>query len=653
MKFIKPAPVLTLLFLLIFSNIHGQNELRERPASLSYNINDTIIKINDLVINSEKSAPFKPLVRVVAVIDSKEIKGKAVSNLPDLFRYIQGIDYKTRGSEGVQGDINILGGTFDQTMVMLNGVNITDPQTGHHSMNIPLEISQIDRIEVLQGPGAWSAGTMAFSGAVNIVTKEVIKNGANVSVTGGSFGYFRTGADATLYREVKGWKISGLYGGGYSRSDGFSSNTDFEIGNVYSNLIFMTPSGKSEFTFQSGTQYKSFGANSFYTFTYPEQYEKIKTELTSAGYIYRTDNLQVSANLSHRRLYDKFELFRNEAPQWYTGHNYHRNDTYGADLSVGLKLKKGGTLIGGGEFRSEQIISNVLGDPMDKSIAVPGEDGAVYTKKKGRNIPSVYLKHILQFENLRISSGVTISESYGTRVNGGVAVAWSLYPNFELNMWLNNSYRNPSFTDLYYKSPSQTGNTSLLPERAVAAQIGLRHFTASSRLYISSFYRYGSRIIDWIRESSSAQWEASNLTGVVSTGFEVSYRKSFREGFIREGGISYGYLSVRKNSGSFHSLYATDYLRHKASFTLNHKITPAISADWSVVFQERAGTYLDINLSEQDYKPFALVNVKFLWQTKAFDIFADISNIAGTKYFDLGNITQPGRWIKSGIIINL
>ena len=77
-----------------------------------------------------------------------EIEQAAVNNLPDLLRYLQGTDLRTRGGEGVQSDLNILGGTFDQTMVMINGVNFTDPQTGHHSLNLPVEISQIERIEI-------------------------------------------------------------------------------------------------------------------------------------------------------------------------------------------------------------------------------------------------------------------------------------------------------------------------------------------------------------------------------------------------------------------------------------------------------------------------------------------------------------------------
>lgn len=624
---------------------------------------DTLtITLNDLVISSEKNGTFRPLVRVVAVIEAKEIENKAVNNLPDLFRYIQGIDYKTRGSEGVQGDVNLLGGTFDQTMIMINGINVTDPQTGHHSMNIPVEINQIERIEVLQGPGAWSAGTMAYSGAINIITKEVSGNSADVFMSGGSYGYFKGGASAFVKEKIKGWSVEGIYGGAYSRSDGFAENTDFEIGNIYANVRFTGPSKRNTFFIQSGVQNKSYGANSFYTFTYPEQYEKVRTNFSSLQYLHTSGNWQISASVYHRRLYDKFELFRNEAPQWYTGHNYHRNDVYGADFQVGYKIKDGGTLIAGSEIRAENILSNVLGDLTDNWEKVPGEDGAVYTKSKERYTPSLFVKHLIQFEKWRLSTGISASDSfnesdfkgaYGAGIYGGIAAAYNFTPNFEINFWANNSYRNPTFTDLYYKSPSQSGNLNLKPEKAISVQAGLRYFKANTRFYFSWFFRKGSRIIDWVRESGSEQWQASNLTNVNSTGFELSYLKSFQNSIITNAGLSYGYLYVVKSSGDFHSLYATDYLKHKATLSVSHKVTNRISADWNLLYQERAGTYLDLSMIERDYKPFALLNVKLQWKIEKMKIFLDISNLTGKKYFDLGNLTQPGRWIKSGIILNL
>jgi iron complex outermembrane receptor protein len=643
-----------LIFLsLIFSGVQAQN--KENRA-------DTTININDLVISSEKPGKFKPLIRVVSVMKSSEIEKSAVGNLPDIFRYIQGIDYKTRGNEGVQGDVNVLGGTFDQTMVFVNGINLTDPQTGHHSMNLPVEPSAVERIEVLQGPGAWSGGSIAYSGAVNIVTKNAENNSADISLTGGSYGYFKGGANGSFSGKLKGWKIGGLFAGSWTQSDGFTENTDFGTGNLYANISVSDKSGKNTLFIQGGYQQKAFGANSFYTFTYPEQFERISALFSSLQYIHENEGWKFSATIYQRRHYDKFELFRHEAPEWYTGHNYHRNDASGAELQAGIDLGKTGSLTVGTDLRSENIRSNVLGDPAGKQVPVPGEDNIFYTKVKARFIPSAYLKYVFQTEKLRLSAGTSLSETlngpdfdnnYGTKLSFGAAAAYIISPGLEINAWANNSYRNPTFTDLYYKSPSQTGNASLMPEQAITGQLGIRYYKQNTSLFFSSFYRHGYRIIDWVRSTESEQWSASNLTDVNSAGFEMSIDHIMHNDFLKRAFLSYGYLYVVKQSGDLHSLYATDYLKHKLVVSAEHGIVKDLTATWSLLWQERAGTYLDLSLNECDYKPFALLNVKLLWKKKGYSLFFDVTNLTGTHYFDLGNLTQPGRWIKSGIILNL
>ena len=127
---------------------------------------------------------------MVSVIPREEIEYAPVTSIQELLEYVAGVDVRQRGAEGVQADISIRGGTFDQTLILLNGVNITDPQTGHHNLNLPVSINQIERIEILEGPAARVYGPNAFSGAINIVTRQPDKTSWKLAIEGGSFGYF-------------------------------------------------------------------------------------------------------------------------------------------------------------------------------------------------------------------------------------------------------------------------------------------------------------------------------------------------------------------------------------------------------------------------------------------------------------------------------
>ncbi len=621
--------------------------------------------LDELVVTAGRTTPFQPLVRVVAVIQQKEIERAAVQNLTDLLRYIQGTDLRSRGSEGVQADINILGGTFDQTMVMINGINFTDPQTGHHSLNIPVEISQIESIEILQGPGAWSNGSVAYSGAINIKTKNPSSTGVEVSLSGGEYGYLKGGANIGFSvgksrKEGSGkiWKLYGQAGGGYTQSDGYTKNTDFGVANFFTNITFSNIN--HSIAFQAGFQEKNFGANSFYTVAYPEQYESTKLFLSSIQYLYQKGRWQIQASLYQRRLFDRFELFRYEAPAWYGGHNYHQNDILGLNAQAAYRWGKPGTSIIGADYRFEHIYSTGMGDLLSSGKPAPFEDNIEYLKGKGREIPSLYLKHLIQLEKWRFTAGILASntynsgnDNYGTRLYAGFAAAYEFNPNLEANGWVNNSFRNPTYTDLYYKSPTQNGNMNLKPEEAIAAQLGVKLTKNNLHSSLSAFYRYGYRIIDWTRKSGSDKWQASNITDIRSAGIEFNANLSWKESFVNQAGISYTYLNVAKESGSFHSLYATDYLRHKASAFVDHNVFSRLTARWDLTFQKRNGTYMGASGVEVPYKSFALADLKLMWREKRYRIFLEATNIFNTDYLYIGNLPQPGRWIKAGIGLNL
>jgi iron complex outermembrane receptor protein len=122
--------------------------------------------------------------------------------------------------------------------------------------------------------------------------------------------------------------------------------------------------------------------------------------------------------------------------------------------------------------------------------------------------------------------------------------------------------------------------------------------------------------------------------------------------------ISYAYTEISKSSGAYNSYYALDNLKHKINLNLSHALLKKLSATWNVSYQDRNGTYgkWDSNsntTTETPYAPFWLVDSKLVYTEKHFNIFVECSNILHSNYVDLGNIEQPGRWIKGGIEVNL
>ncbi len=608
------------------------------------------------VTASRAPAVYSSIVRVLTVIDAKEIEHAPAESVQDLLEYVAAVDIRQRGAVGVQADISIRGGTFDQTVILLNGINITDPQTGHHNLNIPVSLSQVERIEVLEGPAARVFGPSAFSGAVNIVTKQPEGNMVSARISAGNFGYLHPG----LSGGFQTGKWSHYMAGSYKKSEGYIVNTDFDISNGFYSGQMKTEKG--DFHVQLGISEKAFGAQNFYTPQYPNQFEKTKTYFSSARWE-SIGPLHFSPAVYWRRHADKFMLFRDNPPGWYTSHNYHQTDSYGGNLNSWISWIGGKTALGA-EMRSESILSNVLGEPLESPVPVPGGE-AFYSKSKRRVTTSLFVDHSAYLGDFSLSAGVManhISDNpKGLRFFPGMDAGYQVKPEVKLVASLNTSLRMPTFTDLYYSGPVNIGNPDLKPEQSLTLEGGLKVNKPLVRGHFILFYRQGNDMIDWVKKRIDEKWQPQNLTGLKSYGSEIRFewfpREMLGEHWPDKWEVSYFFNQQEKEHKGLISNYVLDNLKHKFMMSLKQSITDNISLDLRGTYQDRNGTYSrfeeDALPQESPYRPFWLVDTKVNYQKGPFRFFVSARNLLNRHYFDLGNVIQPGRWIKTGVVYDL
>lgn len=614
--------------------------------------NDSIIQLKEVQVNSDLPPTTQQLVKVVAVLTRKDIAQAAVQNLQGLLRYVQGIDLRTRGVENVQADISLRGGTFDQTAILLNGVNLTDPQTGHFNLDIPIDFHLIDRIEILYGPGAWTAGSIAFSGAINIITRQVFPTSLHAQLSTGAHNYQQ--ADAYGYLNSGKWRIAA--GANGTQSSSYAPNTDFRIFNAYSNIRLLT-NHSGQWMMQLGMQSKNFGANSFYSPSFPDQYEETRTLLASLQYQKQWHNWLFSANTYYRRHHDMFTLFRypDQAPSWFTSPNYHLTDIFGTSIQASYTWIAGTTSLAG-DFRSEHIFSNALGNPLPQPVYDPYSGKKVFTLGALRQYGSFSLKQLKTINKWTLGAGILGSgnNDFGFHVYAGGNADYAFTQTLTLGFWLHNSYRLPTFTDLYYTSPTQVGNAQLKPEEAFNTDVHLLWTPSNWTVRAAFFQRDGHRIIDWVRQPSDPVWHSQNLTNVQSMGteFAIDYRPKLP--WLKKIHVDYTYLKVSKNSSSYVSLYATDYLRNELRMRLEQPIWKSLAAAWQVSYSDRAGTFLNAtNNQETAFTPYWLCDLKVMWDKPTYQVFAEADNLLNTTYFDFGNLPQPGRWVKVGLSVKI
>ena len=612
-------------------------------VSMEYNLDEVEV--------SAQRAPvaFSQVARIVSVIGRDEIEAAPVQSIQELLEYALSVDVRQRGAHGVQADISVRGGSFDQTLILLNGINISDPQTGHYSLDLPVSFKSIQRIEILEGSAARVFGPNAFSGAINIITISDEPSNLKLDISGGQHKL----SDANVSGNIKSGNWNQFMAFSRMSSDGDIDNTDFKTWNAFYQSRLNTKPGALEL--QLGRTNKGFGANSFYSADYPNQYEDTKTTFASLKFE-SGKTIHLTPSIYWRRHQDRFELFRSEPATWpafYKGHNYHLTDVFGSNLNAWIASRWGKTAFGA-EIRTENIWSNKLGNDISTPIKVPGENGQFFTKSYSRTNISYFAEHSVYLKKLTISAGAManwISDlGFKWNVYPGIDVSYSFTEHIKMYASTNSSLRMPTFTDLFYTGPTNIGNPNLKPEKSVTYEGGFKFTGKGFSGHAGTYFRRGKNLIDWVREKETDKWQSQNLTKINSKGIELSgnlfpekiWDRSF---FLTKLGLNYSYSELNKGDNNLFSNYVLDNLKHKLDIEINHKIWKQLNGSWRLSYQDRNG----MRTKTEPYQAFWQVNTRIVWKTPSTEIYAMAANLFNKTYYDWGVIRQPGRWISLGI----
>lgn len=608
--------------------------------------------------------------RTVTLITSEQIQQAPVNSVNDILKLAAGVDVRQRGGFGIQTDISINGGTHDQIVILLNGVNISSPHTGHLAADFPVSIDDIDHIEILEGAASRVYGTSAFSGAINIVTRHNDDNQLMTTVEGGSYGTFATRASATLTTPTLHNRMSA----GFARSDGALPASDFERFNAFYRGGLSVDDTSVDW--QLGMSGMNYGANTFYSGRYPDQYESDRRYLASVS-AHTKGKITLHPTLYFNRSLDHYQLIRGSQ----TGENFHLTNVYGASLNAATTWQLGTSVIGM-ELRNEGILSTSLGRPLAETeyVSIPGRNGHYYTRRDNRTNICYFLEHDVQLNRFTVSAGLMMN------MNTALDHRYRLYPGIDISYrpddalrfyaaW-NKAQRMPTFTDLYYKSPTQEGNIGLKPEETDEFNLGMAYRNYGLRAEIRAFYRKQTNMIDWVMWPSDSTnnyttYHASNFKAD-NMGFSLQAAIAFRELTnercpLHQLTASYTYIHQhRKDEVEIYaSSYAMDYLRHKLVLTLSSRLVSSLNATLSYRWQQRMGSFVEYTptdagdgavtyqASPRPYKPYGLLDLKLSWDSSRCQFYAEAINLTSYRYFDIGNVRQPGFMFMAGVQIHV
>jgi iron complex outermembrane receptor protein len=644
---------------------------------LSYSQEDTV-QMQAVEISATSIYPYLETGRTLHIIDKEYIEHYHSKDIAALLESIAEIDVRTRGPHGMQADVSLRGGNAEQCLILVNGVKFNDAQTAHHNMNIPVSPDDIDYIEVLQGPAAFVYGANSYAGAINIVTKKPTQNSLYLHLNGGEHSLFGSHISSAFVKNKNSFYLSASH----NRSEGYIENTDYINYKLYYRSMHLSKIGV--FELQSGYINNAFGANSFYTPLYPDQFEEIQSEF--AALQYKTgEKLRFFFTASWRRHRDRFELFREDenyyrhigdfwisdtdtasfgSNYYYQGHNYHRTEQYLSNFRLAYKTKLGLSYFGM-EYNKEKILSNVLGEELEQKIAVKGEESVFYTRSCGRDNYYLFFQHTYNAKKMAFHAGFMghITNDFTINPYGSLSISYKWKTKNSVFISLTQAMRLPSFTDLYYQGPTNQGNPDLKAEESLSLESGYRFKGKKLKLNASIFRKYGYNTIDWVKENSLDLWQSHNHTDLITNGLQCNVQFSILELLQydkrnQQLSIGFQYLEMEKESGDLISFYALDHLKSKIHFSIHQEIFKGFFIAGNIYHINRNGSYTayeNMQLVEKDYTDYFLCNLSLDYKHNVkksginLKYYVNVHNIFDTKYFDYANIIMPGRWISLGV----
>ncbi len=625
-----------------------------------FNNLDSVTISSSRVSNNIIEAP-----KSVTVISSDEILSSASNSLDELLRNIVGLNINSRGMFGVQADIGIRGSTFSQVLLVIDDIRQNDPLTAHFNSNIPIALSEIERIEVIRGPSTLSYGSDAVGGVIHIKTKSycntTFNKDTNIKADLARGEHNTSISDISLESSKQNWSVSASIRN--ISSDGEQHlNPNFLLGtsddSLYNNYFDLRTMGLAasvklydnvRWINRIGYDERDFAAKYFYTqSSFDESVEKVNNTFWQSNILIDKDNSLSNASFSIRRAEDEFIFNPIFAP------NMHTTDFLTAQFNHTILFERNQISLGA-QYLRKNIESTDRGDHNNNNFGL-------YAMGKKYISDRIFTQGGLRYE---------YDEGFGSELIPQLSITY-LSNNIQISALYGKSIRAADFTERYISyeiaqlSPGRNvGNPNLEAERAHSFELNMKYQVIPTlRINSSVFLRKSSNLIDYILTNSndiegldnlqpdSEYYFTQNISKSTTKGLELIF--SYNPVWNRcnfQTDISYTYLSSKAEEGEI-SKYLANHPNHQLNLNLNFSWNK-----WSLSYN---GQYINRNeeiiegINAEVKSDYLLNHIKL---SKSFHDgnlrpYFKVNNLTNTEYQEILGARMPKRWIMVGLSLN-
>jgi len=606
------------------------------------------------------SATLKPMNtsatgRNITVINAEYINKLPVHSIDELIKYLPGVEVQMRGPAGAQSDIVLRGGTFQQVLIILDGLRLNDPNTGHFNSYIPIAPAEIEKIEVLKGAASAIYGSEAVGGVILITTKTfasktgIRKKQFSMQATGGQFGLWSINTGG-FYQNKNTAISAGLLSNnstgqlqrgtrGYFNNNTISVSVSHQVNKYW------------QFSLRSAYDVRDFAAQNFYTtYTSDTAKEKVQSFWNQLNLTFQKEKNKIVVDAGYKKAKDEYLYNSGSAPNKNNSTLFqfaarHQHDfTKSTELTTGI------------QFQNKQITSNDRGNHNLSQFAA----FVILNQSIGKHI---FLSPAIRLDQTRHSGTELIPQlnfSYRKK-------------NIQLRAGAGKTIRQADFTERYNNynkalvTSGSIGNPGLEAERSFSYGAGIDIFIKNYLKISSGFFRRDqSRLIDWITTPYSQMPRkdnlspagtyalATNIAKVNTSGFEtdIQFNKNLKRN--QQIFVTTGILWLdSKSSNAVQSFYISSHAKFLVNFNLvysNHWFAINLNGIYKTRNPQSAPA---INAALT--KEYLLINAKadaFLIPKK-LSLFLEAGNLFNRHYSDLLCSPMPGRWLMAGLNLQL
>jgi len=552
------------------------------------------------------------LGRSVEIVGSVELRNSGALSVGEALETLTSVSVSERGATEVQSDLSIRGSTFQQVLLTLDGFPLTDPQTAHHNMDLPLPIDAVETITVIPGPGSSLFGPSAFAGVVDLSPRIPEASGLRFHSGYGSFGTRRFGALADY---VEG-RQSTTFAVSYSDSEGFQEGTDYETLSFWGSSVTDFDAGSMRISI--GHTDKDFGARDFYA-SYPSREETAVTLVDVAPMFEIGSGWSVKAIARYRHHEDEFVLIEDN-PDYYW--NQHTSESFTERLTLTSPAHFLGTTAFGVERSDASLDSSNLGD-------------------RNAFVNSGFIQHRIPQGIWGADLGLRADDydRWGTEIFPSIGLSAKPDERIRIHASVARGIRPPSFTELYYTDPANISDPDLEPEEAWGGEAGaVMEIVDDVKVSVVYFHRRAENLIDWVRSSAEEAWQVSNIGEAMTRGGEIWLVTHMAGLKLRP---SYRYADLDAESQGIESKYALNVPEHDAGLYAGLAKTHGFHA--SV-----AARYRDTPTLNR----YWLLNAKVSKEFGRLTIYVLGKNLLDEEYEEIPSVPTAGVYGEAGLEVN-